>query len=286
MQVYFPSFKTKQGAIAMFDYLMASRDSDDSNVIFNSDLNLEDLSHLPGGTGPIEKYNSLNTKEFYSFLGFIIEHFEDHNGQLFQDLFVLWKLKEKNHGVFVEIGTGYPTSHNNTWLLESKLNWTGVLVEPNPVFHTRISQARKTPLETNAIHYHSNTPLTLVIPNNIGTSGGISDQYETTVGYIVTHKDTVKVNSISLIECFEKYHIPKEFDYLSYDTTGNIADIRNIESIFTKNYMPKIITIGHNYKTHRHDVNDMLKSYGYIRMFDYVSRWDDWYCHKSLEENQ
>ena len=57
MQLYFPNFKTKMAAIGIIDYLMASKSSDNDNIIFNSDLNLEDLSHLPGGTGPIENYN-------------------------------------------------------------------------------------------------------------------------------------------------------------------------------------------------------------------------------------
>jgi len=97
MQLYFPNFKTKQAAIGIIDYLMASRNSDGDNIIFNSDLNLVDLSHLPGGTGPIEKYNIQNDKKIYSFLGFVIQNFNNHNAQVFQDVYVLWKLKNKSY---------------------------------------------------------------------------------------------------------------------------------------------------------------------------------------------
>lgn len=50
-------------------------------------------------------------------------------GQALQDLFVTTVLKEKRNGVFVEIGSNHPITHNNTYLLESVYNWKGLMVE-------------------------------------------------------------------------------------------------------------------------------------------------------------
>ena len=286
MQLYFPNFKTKQAAIGIIDYLMASKSSDSDNIIFNSDLNLEDLSHLPGGTGPIEKYNIQNDKKIYSFLGFVIQNFNNHNAQVFQDLYVLWKLKNKSYGTFVEIGTAYPTGGNNTWILESNLGWRGVLVEPNPVFFDYIRKARTSVLETCAIHVKSDIQLILVIPNDFHPGGGVKQNFEAKVGANTFKQKEISVNTITMTDCLKKYQIPKDFDYLSFDTTGNINDIQIIESMLQEQYFPKIITIGHNYKSHRPNLYNMLQSYGYIREFDYISRWDDWYYHKSLEETE
>ena len=49
-------------------------------------------------------------------------------------------------------------------------------------------------------------------------------------------------------------------------------------------YRPKVITIGHNYKSHRPRLHSMLQLYGYVQEFDYLSKWDDWFYHKSIEE--
>ena len=217
-------------------------------------------------------------------MSYVIQNFNNHNAQVFQDLYVLWKLKNKSHGTFVEIGTGYPTGGNNTWMLESCLDWSGVLVEPNPIFFKSIEKERTSVLEKCAIHDKSNIQLTLTIPNNFAPDGSIKENYELKIGLIVNEVNEISVNTISIIDCLKKHQIPNDFDYLSFDTTGNITDIQTIESMLQHQYFPKIITIGHNHKSHRHNLCNMLQSYGYIREFDYISRWDDWYYHKSLEE--
>jgi hypothetical protein len=49
--------------------------------------------------------------------------------QIGQDLLVLKYLKNKNNGVFVDIGCGYPTYINNTYLLEKNHNWSGISID-------------------------------------------------------------------------------------------------------------------------------------------------------------
>jgi hypothetical protein len=198
----------------------------------------------------------------------------------------LWKLKNKSHETFVEVGTGYPTGGNNTWMMESCLKWNGVLVEPNPVFFKSIRESRTSFLETCAIYDQSDIQLTLTIPNAFPPGGGIKKNLEPKVGSITNDSIEISVNTMKITDCLKKHQISADFDYLSYDTTGNIIDIKVIESMLQNQYFPKIITIGHNYKSHRLNLHNMLQSYGYIREFDYLSRWDDWYYHKSLEDIQ
>jgi len=51
-----------------------------------------------------------------------------------QDLFVEALTKGKQNGYFVEIGSNHPAIHNNTYLLEKKYNWKGLLVEYDKSF--------------------------------------------------------------------------------------------------------------------------------------------------------
>ena len=46
--------------------------------------------------------------------------------QCYQDMFVLSMLDGKPKGTFVEIGAGHPVISNNTALLESRFEWTGI----------------------------------------------------------------------------------------------------------------------------------------------------------------
>jgi hypothetical protein len=52
-----------------------------------------------------------------------------HNGQAGQDRFVLECTGFKTNGTFLEIGSHDPVFINNTYLLESKYGWRGIMVE-------------------------------------------------------------------------------------------------------------------------------------------------------------
>lgn len=56
--------------------------------------------------------------------------------QCAQDLFVEAVTNGKKNGKFLEIGSNHPITHNNTYLLETKYNWSGLMVEYDNTFKT------------------------------------------------------------------------------------------------------------------------------------------------------
>src|SRR4051812_27412118 len=54
----------------------------------------------------------------------------DSQGQLHQDLFVLSQTNLKKGGYFVEFGAANGRHLSNTWLLEQRFGWTGIVAEP------------------------------------------------------------------------------------------------------------------------------------------------------------
>ncbi len=58
----------------------------------------------------------------------------NYNGQILQDKFVLNMLNFKKNGTFIEIGSNHPKINNNTFLLEKKYNWNGILIEYSKKF--------------------------------------------------------------------------------------------------------------------------------------------------------
>lgn len=72
-----------------------------------------------------DKFSNINLiNKINNIMSQIITH-----GQAHQDLYVLTMLKNKVNGKFLEIGSNHPITTNNTYLLESKYNWSGILVE-------------------------------------------------------------------------------------------------------------------------------------------------------------
>ena len=45
-------------------------------------------------------------------------------------------------GVYVDLATNHPVVISNTFFLDRCLGWKGLCIEPNPVHHSRIRQAR------------------------------------------------------------------------------------------------------------------------------------------------
>jgi len=288
MQICLPNLLTRQGAIGLMDYLCASRDNQDrSNIIFNSDLNLEDLSQMPGGTPSILDQHIENGDSLMDFLGFAISNLTSSSAQLLQDLYVLWKTGSKINGKFLEIGVGYPTGLNNTYLLESRYGWNGIGIEPNPAFHEYIQKERTFLFFPNAVHTQSNTTVTLCVPNNFDPGSYVEQDYEAKIEikYDIINQPVSKftASTVTLVDCLTEYQMPKIFDYCSYDTTGSVQDIEIIKSMLDAGWRPQVLSIGHNYKSYRHALHNMLQSYDYDREFEYLSKWDDWYYHNTVE---
>ena len=54
---------------------------------------------------------------------------KNNYSQAMQDMFVLTMLDGKENGIYVEVGADQPKIISNTYLLETKFNWSGVSFE-------------------------------------------------------------------------------------------------------------------------------------------------------------
>jgi hypothetical protein len=71
---------------------------------------------------PLNNFNSnqASDKVYYSQAG--------------QDKFIMNVLNEKMYGIFLEIGSYHPIVINNTYVLEKKYNWRGIMIEYDKSF--------------------------------------------------------------------------------------------------------------------------------------------------------
>jgi len=73
---------------------------------------------------------------------FIYIYMESYS-QSAQDIFVYTVLKEKVNGSFLEIGSNHPITHNNSYILEKKYNWKGLMIEYDSSFKILYDEFRK-----------------------------------------------------------------------------------------------------------------------------------------------
>ena len=85
------------------------------------------------------------------FLGYVVSNNAKSHAQLFQDLFVLFMLKEKRSGYFVEFGTTDGLFLSNTALLESDYEWRGIVAEPSGTWHSALRKNRNCKIDLRCV---------------------------------------------------------------------------------------------------------------------------------------
>ena len=191
------------------------------------------------------------------------------------DLFVLQYLNFKKKGYFVEFGAANGKYLSNTYLMEKKFSWTGILCEPAKNFQQELKNNRSCIIEDICVWNKSNELLEFIetdIPEHSSlTRFSLLDR----MAHTRRKGDRYKVKTITLNELFEKNNVPKEMDYLSIDTEGSEFEI--LESLNHDKYKFNFITCEHMYTQKREKIYNLLLSKGYKRIFENFSLQDDWY---------
>ena len=68
-----------------------------------------------------------------------------------QDLFAILSANNSRSNYFVEFGATDGFTSSNSWLLEKKLGWKGILAEPAKIFHKSLYQNRNCHIEEKCI---------------------------------------------------------------------------------------------------------------------------------------
>ena len=83
------------------------------------------------------------------------------------------------------------------------------------------------------------------------------------------------IETISLVDLLKKYNAPKIIDYLSIDAEGSEFDI--LSNFDFDKYQFRVITCEHNNTEMRQRIFKLLIAHGYVRKFDDLSQFEDWY---------
>lgn len=168
--------------------------------------------------------------------------------QIQQDITVLSFLKNKNNGIFVDIGCAGPTRFSNTYLLEKLFNWKG---------------------------------LALDIQNETDGIGEWKDIRPNSTHIIC---DALKVNYKDL---FEANNLPNVIDYLSLDLEPPQLTLDCLFKIPFDRYVFNVITFETDeYRMGGEErvkiSRNYLSSFGYV-FVKTLNRQDDVYIHQSVQ---
>jgi FkbM family methyltransferase len=194
--------------------------------------------------------------------------------QFGQDLFVLTQLGWKRDGYYVEFGAGDGHVSSNTWLMDRRLGWSGILAEPARYWHEELrAQGRTAHLEFDCVWSETGTTLTFCE----APEGWLStvDAFREKDTWDRSDATTYEVSTISLLDMLAKYDAPATIDYLSLDTEG--SELTILEAFDFTRYRFRCITCEHNFTEDREQIHALLTGHGYRRVLEQFSNVDDWY---------
>ena len=196
-----------------------------------------------------------------------------------QDLFVFNELFDtqtsnsykKN---FVEIGCGDGKFTSNTYLLENKLGWNGIVIEPGINWQEDIRKNRNCKLETVFIGAKSSKKI-FYKEIVLGTKSDLAYLYS--YDFNLINVDPSKaVEVLTLNDVLEKNSTPKYIDYLSITMEDWGPEV--LKGLDFGEYSFGIITISHNHiHAKRVEAQNIILKNGYRRVFPELSFTDDWF---------
>lgn len=227
------------------------------------------------------RLNRIETERFrrsdeWRFLAYAFANRHTSNAQILQDLWVCFELEEKRGGVFVEFGATNGRTNSNSWLLEEKYGWTGVLAEPNPVWHADLKRNRSAAIDLRCIHAGSGETVMFTATDSVDPElSGISD-FQAGAHFADARAKGVQipVETVSLNQLLADHRTPCDIDYMSIDTEGSEYAILS-QFDFAK-YRVKLMSVEQNATTEP-QLEALLARQGYERVFHAFSQWDGWY---------
>ncbi len=226
------------------------------------------------------------TKDFYSnsssgksesidFMKFCLENFMISHSQIFQDLLVLFLLNKKENGFFVEFGAANGKERSNSFLLEKRFGWNGILSEPALHWHHQLKWNRSCVVDKRCVWGKSGEYLRFMEAANAELS--TIAEFATKDMHSASRQNSNEylVETISLEDLLTTHQAPNSIDYLSIDTEGSEFEI--LSNFDFKKWNINIITVEHNFTDQRDRISNLLRSNGYRNIMPEFSQFDDWY---------
>ena len=215
-----------------------------------------------------------------AFARYVCANLSQSRSQVFQDLWVLFTLREHQGGFFVEFGATDGVTDSNSWLLEQRHGWRGILAEPNPRWHDLVRANRPTAMvDTRCVHTKTGATVDFLATElaAVSTIAG----YGNADDYAASRKSHTRfqVPTVSLGDLLDNHDAPRVIDYLSIDTEGSEYDIL---AAYDFSRSIRCITAEHNHTPARAKLRALLGNRGYREVLPEASNQDSWFVHETV----
>lgn len=201
----------------------------------------------------------------------------ESRSQLQQDLVAAFihSLFSDEPGYFIEFGATDGKTYSNTYCLEKRFGWSGVLAEPAKIWHRELEESRSCSIDHRCVWSTSGTDLAF---NEVSEAEYSTLETFSNSDYHSSIRSKGKsyfVQTVTLEELLKDYKAPSEISYLSVDTEGSEFEI--LRTFNFDSYKINFISVEHNFTDQRSLIHDLLVRNGYQRVMTKYSEWDDWY---------
>lgn len=180
----------------------------------------------------------------------------------------------KRQGYFVDLAAGAPRRLSNTYFLEQKLCWSGLLIEPNPKFAEALRKERSSPVAEVVVTDKSEEVLFRVDNGELG--GIVGEDFDNSYGLRgnqLSSADIRKMPTQTLHHVLKEFGAPRHMDYLSLDIEG--AEWTALKNLDFDQWKWRCMTV----ERPSLELNLLLDDAGYIQVQH--SHFDTFYIHKS-----
>jgi FkbM family methyltransferase len=201
----------------------------------------------------------------------LLIHCDESKSQLNQDLVALASNNFAKGGFFVEFGAADGLLHSNSYYLETKFGWKGILVEP-------VARQYQECLVNRA-----STVLHAAVTGASGEIVNIRDRGLFTKSVKAKKLSSVlrrvgsgveQVVGVSLNDILSANKAPKCIGFLSMDTEGSELEIlKNFNFVNCVHF----VAIEHNFTAARSEIEILMKAQGFTEILREVSSFDSWW---------
>lgn len=202
-----------------------------------------------------------------------------YGAQWGQDKVILSLLHEKQGGYFIDLAANHGKILSNTYQLEEQKGWNGLCIEANERYwDSHISRTCKlisAVVSGNKMDYVQFR----THDGNLAPSGGIvGDDFNHVPGTVRKNFMTKSYFTVTLLEIFQRFQVPKMIDYFSLDVEG--AELVVMESFPFDIYTVRVFTI----ERPKQALIDLLyqNEYVYLATFQTKNEDETLFVHKSV----
>lgn len=197
--------------------------------------------------------------------------------QFYQDIVGLLLTRGRKDGWFVEFGACDGMRISNTYILEKKFGWQGIVAEPGRSWHASLRVNRSCYIDTRCVFSESG----LKIPFYEASEDSLESSN------IAEHMgrkrfNTYEVETVSLLDLLIQYGAPAHIDFMSVDTEGTEYEI--LSTFPFDKFSFGLICVEHHSPQEEERMKKLMFEFGYTQIFRSISGFDGWYVQKDVSE--